>query len=349
MSLMIDWLKFRVPLLHLPLASSGCIVSFTNDGEVEWTKGKRNQLVGSYDDTINISSTGALNQDGYCEELEIDGNITKFLQGHNVWGSSDHLGLARSLIEWLLYKDPNNTLITPFSNPVLDPHSWVCNRIDITSYAEVGSRNNVRTTLDTMALTGHTKYQRANSTKGTIYFNKNSRRWAFKFYDKFKEVNTNSKQRRIKAPVATQEFLKKSVETKIRCELVLRQNEMRDRDIKTLNDIKPYELFKDYLGRLKFEANNKMTNEQVTNLPQKLKLTYLAWSQGHDVRTLVSDATFYRHKSDLAKLGIDLDQPPRPVDQPSNVVSFSRYIECMPISMPLGVDEYIFKPRLIAV
>lgn len=345
MSIMIDWLKFRVPLLHEPLASSGCIVSFDNDGEVEWTKGKRNSLTGSYDDTINISSTGPLNSDGYCTELEIDGNVTKFLQGHNVWGSSDHIGLALALITWLLNDDPLKTVKIPSYDILLDPNQWIVNRIDITSYADVGSRNNVRTTLDTIALTGHTKYQRANNTKGTVYFNKNSRRWGFKFYDKFKEVSSTSKARRINADAKTQEFLKNTVNSMIRCELVLRQNEMRDRDIKTLSDLKPLDLFIEYLNRLKFEANNKMTSKNVENLPKKLKLTYLAWSQGHDIRTLVSDATFYRHKSDLAKLGIDLDQPPRPVDSPSNVVSFSRYIECMPITMPVGVDSYIFIPR----
>lgn len=345
MSVMIDWLKFRVPLLHEPLSASGCIVSFDNDGLVEWTKGKRNRLTGSYDDTINISSTGPLNSDGYCTELEIDGNITKFLQGHNVWGSSDHCGLALALIHWLIFKDPCNTINTPEPFVKLDPRSWVVNRIDITSYADVGSRHNVRVSLDTIALTGHTKYQRANSTKGTVYFNKNSRRWGFKFYDKLKEVSSTAKGHRINADIPTQELLKKSVETKIRCELVLRQNEMRDRDINTLADIKPLDLFIEYLNRLKFESNNKMTSKKVHDLPKKLKLTYLAWSQGHDVRSLVSDATFYRHKSDLSKLGIDLDQPPRPDDAPSNVISFSRYIECMPISMPVEVESLIYTPR----
>ena len=345
MTVMIDWLKFRVPLLHVPLAASGCIVSFDNDGVVEWEKGKRNKFVGSYDDSISVRSSGPLNSDGFCTELEIDGNITKFLQGHNVWGSPDHLGLAKSLIEWLIFKDPNNQIDTPEPFTNLNPSTWVCNRIDITSYADVGSRHNVRISLDTIAQTGHTKYQRANNTKGTVYFNKNSRRWGFKFYDKFKEVKAAGKSHKIKALAPIQELLTNSVESKIRCELVLRQNEMRDRDIKTLGQIEPLSLFKEYLNRLKFESNNKMTSEQVHNLPQKIKLTYLAWSQGHDVRSLVSPATFYRHKSDLAKLGIDIDQPPRPIDKPSNVISFSRYIEAMPAIMPDSVLDHVYIPR----
>lgn len=345
MTVMIDWLKFTVPILHVPLAASGCIVSFDNDGVIEWEKGKRNRFIGSYDDTIGVRSSGPLNSDGYCTELEIDGNITKFLQGHNVWGSDDHLGLAKSLIEWLIFKDPNNQVDCPDPFVFLNPKDWVCNRIDITSYADVGSRHNVRTTLDAIALTGHTKYQRANATKGTVYFNKNSRRWGFKFYDKFKEVSAAGKAHKIKAAAPIQDLLSKSVESKIRCELVLRQNEMRDRDIITLGDLEPLNLFKEYLNRLKFESNNRMTSEQVHDLPKKLKLTYLAWSQGHDVRSLVSDATFYRHKSDLAKLGIDLDQPPRKIDAPSNVVSFSRYIEMMPVVMPSPILDHIYIPR----
>lgn len=339
---MIDWLKFRVPLLHLPIRNQAKLVSMNADGSIEWEKPRRLMVSGSFDDCISVTSTGPLDQNGLCTELEIDGNVTKFFQGHNLWGVDDHLFLAESIVRWLIFDDPANVVVAANPMAPLYPSTWQCNRIDITHYADVGSRHNVNVALESIGETGHTKYQRAINTKGTVYVNKNSRRWGFKFYDKYSESGCRGKGHAIKADPHVIEALRGSVETLVRCELVLRQNEMRDRDIKTLGQLNISELFKEYLGKIKFEANNRMTTADVEKLPQKLKLTYTAWASGMDVRSLVSRTTYYQHKRELTAFDIDISKPPRGVSEPVNVVSFVRYIEAMPVSIPSNVKQYVF-------
>lgn len=65
------------------------------------------------------------------------------------------------------------------------------------------------------------------------------------------------------------------------------------------------------------------TDLDLETLPPAVRTTYVAWQSGHDVRRLVSKATFYRHRSVLKPLGVNLDMPlPRTVVQvPPRVIN----------------------------
>lgn len=85
---MIDWLTFTVHgVLHRPLAA-GAVVAFRQDGEVEWHSTRAKSLPGSASDTVQVRSRN-IGPDGFANELHFSGNPSKFLQGHNLYGSDD--------------------------------------------------------------------------------------------------------------------------------------------------------------------------------------------------------------------------------------------------------------------
>ncbi len=86
---MIDWLT-GIFLAHKPLPA-GSVVSVDADGAIEWETVKR-LTVRSHEATMKVRSIGS-NGEGKATHLYIDGNPSKFLQGHSVVGSDDIQGL----------------------------------------------------------------------------------------------------------------------------------------------------------------------------------------------------------------------------------------------------------------
>ena len=83
-------------------------------------------------------------------------------------------------------------------------------------------------------------------------------------------------------------------------------------------------------------------------LPSGVRATYQLWFDGHDVRSMVSRPTFYRHRNQLLEHGIDISMASNKV-QPdrSNVVPLVRTITLSPAVVPhwaYGTDLF-FEPR----
>lgn len=359
---MIDWLKIRIPVKHQPLTASGWLMCLDEHGDVEWMKAART-VVGSdindrasSDHRISLQSTGALDENGHCEELTIDGNLIKFFQGHNLWGTDDHISLTHAFLWWLKNADPSKT-VKFISETLPSPTEWIIQRIDITHYIDTGSRHNVRCFLDAIAEDGHTKFQRANYTKGTVYLNKTSRRWGVKFYDKYTESKNRGKGHRIgfsywkpyettplERSIEDIERLQDSVINLVRCELVLRQNELREIECKSATNLNPTKLFIDYVSRIKTESTMRITDQKVHELPQAVKGTYLLWSQGHDVRSVLSKATYYRHKKNLESVGIDISRNCSE-RKTATVVDLTRFLTTVKAAtFPASLTEHVFDP-----
>jgi len=45
-------------------------------------------------------------------------------------------------------------------------------------------------------------------------------------------------------------------------------------------------------------------------IPKRLRMTYRAWLDGHDLRDMLSKSAYYRHRSDLKEHGINIDLRP---------------------------------------
>ena len=91
---MIDWITAIIPCNHPELIFGGRVTSITPDGEIEWHVEKKKQVAGSHESNLNIKSIGLTHH-------YFDGNTAKWLQGHNLFGSNDLIGLVQAVLEKL--------------------------------------------------------------------------------------------------------------------------------------------------------------------------------------------------------------------------------------------------------
>ena len=353
---MIDWLTISVPFEH-PFIAGGSVLSVNQSGEVEWEIPKKVSARGSYETEIKVKSSGAVaGRSGYASELHIDGNLVKYLQGHNIWGTDCVCSLVARAFRELCIE-----LSIPFTIFDLYRISRGCfsiGRVDINYMFQINRPDgsvagaaDVDAFLDAAGQCGGTKYRKAFPDKGSVYFNKGSRRWSAVWYNKQKEVAKRLRQqarKRVKdkdvnRPSTRAKDLSKeqiaalidSCAGLVRCEFKLQSLELRDHDITTGSDLAEYGVFNLYramMERIKMNGNVRLTHTQTAELPARLRGTYELWKSGISVRDVVSPATFYRHKKDLLAYGINIDEEQR--EPTNNVIPLVRFLEARPVSVP---------------
>ena len=336
---MIDWFRGEIPFLHVPIPT-GRVLSVDVDGSIEWEAVKSIQCRGSYESSLKIKSGGGDGQ-GNATTLLIDGNVSKFIQGHNIFGSLD-LNLLVLLSfkkvisqhsEYLVGTD----LAVKRSIRLIMKGEYLVKMLDINFLFDVKNDASVESWLHAAEMNARTRNGRSCRDKGTVYLQKSSRRWAFKFYNKYREcVKTKSKKHKLNEELAGK-GLEKFIEGKLRAELRLMSLELKDNCLthgKHLTQSKLQTLFYEYLGRINMKNQATLIDEQLLKLPRILQSTYQLWRQGASMKDMLSKPTFYRHRKQLLEHGIDITFPPTNPEKQNNVVPLMRVIEATPVSIP---------------
>ena len=93
---MIDWITAILRCKHDPSKLvSGMVMSFDSQGNNEWVINKQVTVEGSYSSKIQVKSHTD-------STIWISGNPTKFLQGHNIFGTDDLRYLMSKFFDSLL-------------------------------------------------------------------------------------------------------------------------------------------------------------------------------------------------------------------------------------------------------
>jgi len=342
---MIDWLSGKIHFLHtseqLPC---GSVVSVDSDGTIEWKTNKRIVVKGSYDSSFTLRSDPTSEVlPGTFSRLEFSGNPVKFIQGHNIWGSSDLTGLAYEAISKALTS--LNLKLTSTENEVLFNGQFSISRVDINQMYSMGSPESVDQWLHSAEFGARTRQGKGHFSGNTLYYQQKSTRWTLKFYAKGKELKASGHQ-------LPKEFFKAKsfheyADDKLRAELTLRTKELKKlgMDIGSAwGDNEYRDIFLDYMGRLDM-SEQKVLDDLVLELPSELRSTYLSWKTGYDVKALLSKPTFYRHRKKLIAHGVDISIPSG--SRPNNVIPLMRIIEAVPAEIPEWAHgtEYYFEPR----
>jgi II/X family phage/plasmid replication protein len=98
------------------------------------------------------------------------------------------------------------------------------------------------------------------------------------------------------------------------------------------------ELFNTYLGKINMTTQATLIDEQLLNMPSKLRGTYTLWKQGIHLRDMLSKPTFFRHRKDLLEFGIDINSTCLTPEH-NNVVPLMRIIEAKPVEIPSWAYE----------
>ena len=311
--LMIDWFSglvgYRGDALKLNL-----VCELTPGGELVWQSERKLQAIGSFDASVRVGRSSpsadmlaAGRQFGRCCApvcLSIDGNPSKFLQGHNVFGPSVELLIP--VVQAMVYGLPDKLRPPDYDVPrVPAVHS---SRIDITTSVDLGSDRLVHEWLKTARTSTRSRHGkvkledesgRALVTGDTVYWGKHSRRWTLKGYCKFCELKVHHP-----GDLEFTRQLREYCEGHLRLELTL-----RGLALKPLGDELSESLVWKYMEKIEVGVVKANINpEKVSpDLTRVVQFTLSRWMAGEDVAHSLPHRTFYRHRRIiLDKLGLDI-------------------------------------------
>jgi II/X family phage/plasmid replication protein len=345
---MIDWFRGEIPFKHIPLAS-GRVLSIDIDGVVEWESVKSIYCRGSHESSIKIKSSGG---DGYgnATTLMIDGNLSKFLQGHNIFGSLDMNFLVLETFKKIyeqhkqyLQVDGDIELVLKRTLKAISKGEYLVKMLDINFLFELNNDESVESWLHACEMNARTRNGRSVRDKGTVYLQKHSRRWAFKFYNKYREcILTRSKKHKLNIEL-TGMGLENFIKGKLRAELRLMSLELKEFKLthgKHLSENKLKQLFNEYMGKINMSNQVTLIDEQLLKLPRTLQSTYQLWRQGASLKDLMNINTYYKHRKRLIELtSIDISFPPTNPEKRNNVVPLMRILEAKPVDTPIWAYE----------
>lgn len=369
--MMIDWVSVLIPLGHTHQINGGNVVSVDPDGNIDWQVERRLSVENSYGSNIQIRSE---HYEGFCSHIRLDGNPVKWLQGHNVWGTTDLSGLivaclSRVLLEVapvILFDLMQSTAFGLGGHPragvvygaaarmtaadfqaignAIYPYVFCSKltRIDITGMYDLGNSQRVLTWLRAAADSANMSHRGRGQFSGdTLYWGKKSRRWALKMYPKGAELKAHKPKKCIQDHPEYLSGVTNFADRALRVELVLRGMELKDKGLSSVQDWREgviETMYSSYLSGLEFSQNMKVTEipPDFEKLSARLRGPVQLWYSGHDLRTMYPRATWYRYRNEILKqISLDVALPP-PVqnDKPSNVVPLFTILHAKPMSVP---------------
>lgn len=335
---MIDWVTCELPLLHQPLAS-GSVFKVDASGEVEWQTRCRIQIEGSHESSIQVRSTGS-DGEGRGTGLLFSGNPSKFLQGHNVFGSDDLVSLMYDTYLKLL----RSLELTPRLSDIrlVKRGDYPVSMVDINQSFELPTRRDVLAWIRAAEYKSKTRHGRPSMKGSTLYWGKTSQRWALKTYSKGEEIEAPKH----KLPLEFSDTpLAQWADNKLRIELRLKKKMLSELHIAQAADLtipRVRALFNDFVRKLEMKEQIALTTEEQLELPQRLRATYILWRSGEDLRHTLPRPTYYRHRKELLGHGIDIALRAESADR-SNVVPLVRILEAQPATVP----DWAFQQQLV--
>lgn len=344
---MIDWVTAALPVNH-EILCDGHFFDTCADGSIIRATRKRKQIRGSYDASVMVKTQELCNSGERGAVLFFDGNPSKFLQGHNVIGSDDLAGLMCETVSRVLSAVGQE--LDDISRKRILSGGFEVYRVDINYSFALSSHSDVISWLHAASVKSKTRHGKPQLMKTSLYWGKGSTVWMMKAYSKFAELTSPKTKHRLPAELVNTGLLDYSRD-KLRVELQLRKELKRIARNRfeqstfyawMLPACNPRELFNEYLGRIEMSANVTLTDKKLAALPRKVRMTYLCWAQGVDVQNNVSRCTFYRHRAELKKFGVDIALPADTEQSASNVVPLIRPLTAQPAAIPENLQYLIY-------
>lgn len=327
---MIDWttLLFEDLYIDLPV---GSICRFKHDGEIEQMTELSYQLKhgeGSFSENVTVRNS--------ARGLKIDGNPSKWLQAHNLFGRDSWEIVTRWIYD--VAKRLNNiSIIRAF-----ELGQYSVRRIDITYNFSVPDVDSYLLAIKQFA---HGRYGVPTANRGTtVYFNQNSKRSAVKFYNKAKEINAHPfNPHRIDQE--QEQLLRVYAHDLLRCEVVLRGKYLDDTYGKKIDweNFDFYAAWKTRIDNITFPTSVELRHDDMNDLNGRQKLIYSAWRNGENIKELYNKSQFYAYRKFFLEYGIDIATP-APKAAQCKIIPLFRPVEA--IAKPIPEEAY--KLRLVA-
>lgn len=333
---MIDWLTCRIPVrLPAPIAG-GHTLKLDRAGKVVLATPHRLMVEGSFSASLSVRAPSV-------SELEISGNVAKWLAGHNLYGSDCPLSLLWAVLRRLEGKPD----VLPWSLASIglegpqDLAGTVLTRVDCTGMLTLPSPGDVLAFIRSAHATGSLAHRgRGVMKEGTLVFGdakgKSFTRNQIVMYSKGVEVAAHP----LPALMMGDSEVLNWVNNCLRVEVRLGRLELKERGLRLLGSwSEGVALHVWEMAMEKLSISEADSTFDLKTLPRNLRGTYGIWEAGHDCRQIISNGTFYRHRKAIRDLtGIDIAVPPAPRTV-SNVVPIKRVLEARWAGRPAWADR----------
>lgn len=293
---MVDWLRVRVEVDHNPEELNSAIrfdAIKTDDGYSEPMKSYKEIWITepSYSNKLKVKST----KDG---TLLIDGNLGKWITGHNITGDSDVVELVHSTVMKLAETSEH---ITPTQQQLdaIKKGYFKIHVIDVNKAILFETKDKSLQYLERLKY--HASYARFDKhvESNGIYFGYDSQRKTLKYYHKGTEVANNKKYQH-----KTDE-LQALADRMIRCELRLKWRELNDNNL-----LNGFNWTPETVKQLIDDAHSKLRLPEPMSLPKDLPSKYIRFISCFKNGSLVESykkSVIDRTKRELMKnYGVDL-------------------------------------------
>ena len=90
--------------------------------------------------------------------------------------------------------------------------------------------------------------------------------------------------------------------------------------------------------------NQEISEHDYIKLPSFLQGTVEKWRAGRDLKLLMSKPTYYRHRAELLKRGIDISKPPIMAEDRTAIVQPIKVLAPMEVvEIPQNLQPYLLK------
>lgn len=330
---MIDWVTMKLPCDHDGIICNGTLVKVSNDNEIEWSSSSFLPVVGSYESSIAIRSATE-------STLEISGNPAKWLQGHNLFGINDLRRLIWLFFQKLLTVPDLGLTPTPEQIERIKEGRFIVSRVDINETWHLKNADEVKTWIRSAGQKMRLKHRGAGQFSGdTLYWGKGSKRWFLKCYSKGDEIN--SKKSNFPDELRTPEMLEYA-DKALRFELTIKSNQLREwelHEVMNWDEETAKMLLIESMEGLEMSKNMRLSDDVLNSMPARMRMSYIAWLHGEDLKSLLPKNTFYRYRRELKKYDIDIAIMRDDEEEDSNVIPLIRILEAKPVGIPAWAYE----------
>ncbi|WP_426243845.1 phage/plasmid replication protein, II/X family [Psychrobacter sp. TWP2-1-2] len=293
---MVDWLRVRVEVDHNPEELNSAIrfdAIKTDNGYSEPMKSYKEIWITepSYSNKLKVKST----KDG---TLLIDGNLGKWLTGHNITGDSDVIALVYKTVMKLAEISEH---ITPTQQQLdaIQKGYFKIHVIDVNKAILFETKDKSLQYLERLKY--HASYARFDKhvESNGIYFGWDSKRKRLKYYHKGTEIANNKKYQH------NTDELQALADRMIRCELRLMSRELKDNNL-----LNGFNWTPEIVKQLIDDAHSKLRLPEPMSLPKDLPSKYIRFISCFKNGSLVESykkSVIDRTKRELMKnYGVDL-------------------------------------------
>jgi len=224
-------------------------------------------------------------------------NPTKAAQGHNCWGPPPEQ--AEKLLIDLTKHFPSEINVQP-AHGLVD-----ISRLDLATMIDFQTNANANQWLETIARQSRSYSGRAITAGKTVYWQKGSRRWQLKAYNKFEELLVKGHG---PADPALMKKCREATEGLIRLELQLRTLELE-----RVSQPFSHDLIWTYMERINVNTMKRFDNWEATGLKGRALDKVKLWLAGEDIREGTTKTTYYRLRREIKKATndrVDISLPP---------------------------------------